>query len=178
MVLLPCSSCCSKCDCRECQNVVIDWSIVTQSGVAYSGTTSTMSCVSGVSGYDLTLGFLPYANYGIANGINVSDLNRAGGTGSSIVGSATIWCGSAYGLNRGEWLVDFTLDIRTRIPAPGSTTISPPVEGFCVWSGIVRRCDSSGFPLVRRDDLTLMSHSGSLGLSGCADFQFQLRVVP
>ncbi len=179
MVLFPGCNCCSLCDCRECQTVVIDWSITTASDVVYSGTTEAMSCTSGISGYDDETGtFLPYTNYGITNGVNVSDLNRASNDGSNVVASATIYCGNAYGLQAGEWLVDITLVIETRIPAPGSSTASPPVSGVCYWSGIVRNCEQSGLPTVNRSMLTLVSSSGSLGYSQCADFQFLFRVVP
>ena len=177
MVILPCSLCCNKCECGECQSVVADWTIDTASGVTYSGTTAGFSCLTTTS-YDEEFRRVSNTEYAIVNGVNVADLNKPEGDGSNIVASVTCRCGPIYSLERGEWLVDVSLSISTRIPAPGSGSTSQPVSGFCNWSGIVKKCEQSGFPVIKRDDLTLVSQSGSLGLTGCADFDFQLRTVP
>lgn len=156
----------------------MDWVITTVTGVVYSGTSASLACGSSLL-YDDELGFITSLEYGGANIVNVSDLDRASGDGSSVVASAVFRCGPNFGLTPGEWLVDVTLVIATRVPLPGGAYNPLAVEGVCVWSGIVTKCDKTGgFPRVPRSALQIVSSSGSLGVGGCANFLFTFRAVP
>lgn len=179
MVLLPCSRCYNCCLCGECQAVVMDWKLTSVTGIVYEGSSSSgdIDCTSSLS-YDESLGFITSLEYGGANIVNVSDLDRETNDGSNVVASAVFRCGVNYGLARGEWHVDVTVSVETRVPLPGGGYGGPALQGTCVWSGIVTKCDSDGgFPKIKRSDLTLVTSSGNLGVGGCVNFTFTFRAV-